>query len=103
MTMVFGIGATLVAVSSDAARGVTDRFRSMPMTGSAVVIGRASADMLNSTVALAVLIGCGLLIGWEPHNGTLATIAALGLLLWLRFAFVVFLPLSVRRYRRLSG
>lgn len=43
MTMVFGIGATLAAVSTDAARGVTDRFRSMPMAGSAVVVGRAVA------------------------------------------------------------
>src|SRR5215831_8827570 len=37
MTMVFGTGATLAAVSADAARGVTDRFRSMPMATSAVI------------------------------------------------------------------
>lgn len=88
MTMVFGIGTTLVAVSSDAARGVTDRFRSMPMAPSAVVIGRAIADMLNSTAALAVLLGCGLLIGWTPHGSLPATAAALALLLLLRFAFL---------------
>jgi ABC-2 type transport system permease protein len=88
MTMVFGIGVTLVAVSSDAARGVTDRFRSMPATSSAVVIGRATADMLNSAVALAVLVGCGLLTGWAPHSSIPAAAGALGLLLLLRFAFV---------------
>lgn len=88
MTMVFGIGATLVAISTDAARGITDRFRSMPMARSAVVVGRAIADMLNSTVALAVLVGCGLVVGWRPHNGLLDAAAALGLLLLLRFAFV---------------
>ena len=59
MTMLFGIGATLVAVSTDAARGVTDRFRSVPMSRSAVVVGRAFADMLNSTAALAVLHSSG--------------------------------------------
>lgn len=88
MTMVFGIGSTLTAVSADAARGVTDRFRSMPMTAPAVIAGRAAADMLNSAAALAVLTGCGFLVGWHPHRGAARALAALGLLLLLRFAFV---------------
>ncbi|MBV9380184.1 MAG: ABC transporter permease [Streptosporangiaceae bacterium] len=88
MTMVFGIGATLAAVSADAARGITDRFRSMPMATSAVIAGRAAADMLNSAAALAVLTGCGLMVGWHPHRGATRAVAALALLLLLRFAFV---------------
>ena len=88
MTMVFGIGATLSVVSADAARGVTDRFRSMPVTAPAVIAGRAAADMLNSTAALAVLTGCGFGVGWHPHRGAARAIAALGLILLLRFAFV---------------
>lgn len=88
MTMVFGIGATMVAVSSDAARGITDRFRSLPMAPSAVVAGRAIADMLTAVLTLAVLIGCGLLFGWHPHRSLGDTLAAVGLLLLLRFAFV---------------
>ena len=88
MTMVFGIGATLSAVSADAARGVTDRFRSMPMAASAVIAGRAVADLLSSAAALAVLTGCGFLLGWHPHRGAARAVAALGLLLLLRFAFV---------------
>ena len=69
MTMVFGIGATANAVSADAARGVTDRFRSLPMAAPAVITGRAAADMLNSAAALAVLTGCGFAAGWHPHRG----------------------------------
>src|ERR1700691_3401601 len=88
MTMVFGIGATLAVVSTDAARGVTDRFRSMPMATSAVVVGRAAADMLNSAAALAVLGRCGLLVGWRPIHGMARALGAFGLLLLLRFAFV---------------
>ena len=88
VTMVFGIGVTLAAVSADAARGVTDRFRSMPMTAHAVLAGRAAADMLNSAAALAVLTGCGFAVGWHPHRGATRAVAALGLLLLLRFAFV---------------
>ena len=88
MTMVFGIGATANAVSADAARGVTDRFRSLPMAAPAVITGRAAADMLNSAAALAVLTGCGFAAGWYPHRGAARALAALGLLLLLRFAFV---------------
>lgn len=88
MTMVFGIGATASAVSADAARGVTDRFRSLPMTSAAVIAGRAAADMLDSAAALAVLTGCGFAVGWHPHRGAAHAIAALGLLLLLRFAFL---------------
>jgi ABC-2 type transport system permease protein len=88
MTMVFGIGATLSAVSADAARGVIDRFRSLPMAAPAVIAGRAAADMLNSAAALAVLTLCGFAVGWHPHRGAARAIAALGLLLLLRFAFL---------------
>ncbi len=101
MTMVFGIGATLSAVSADAARGVTDRFRSLPMTASAVIAGRAAADMLNSAVALAVLTACGFAAGWDPHFGAARAVAALGLLLLLRFAFVwVGVYLGLRFYHQ---
>ena len=58
------------------------------MAAPAVIAGRAAADMLNSAAALAVLTGCGLATGWHPHLGAARAIAALGLLLLLRFAFV---------------
>jgi ABC-type multidrug transport system permease subunit len=86
MTMVFGLETTFTAVSTDASRGVTDRFRSMPMAGSAVVVGRCAADMLNSLLALAVMLACGLAVGWQWRNGAGAALLAVGLLLLLRFA-----------------
>jgi len=88
LTMVFGIEATMVAVTSDAAKGVTDRFRSMPMAPSAVVAGRGIADMLSSTVGLAVLIACGLAVGWRWHHGAGQALLGVGLLLLLRFALL---------------
>jgi len=88
MTMVFGLEATMIAINTDAAKGVTDRFRSMPMAPSAVVVGRCTADMLNSSVNLVVMLGCGLLVGWRAHGSVGATLAAVGLLLLLRFALL---------------
>jgi ABC-type multidrug transport system permease subunit len=88
LTMLFGLEATYTAVTTDADRGVTDRFRAMPMAGSAVVVGRATADMLNSAVTLAALAVCGLAVGWAWHEGVGAALAAFGLLLLLRFALL---------------
>ena len=88
MTMLFGVEATVLAVTTDAARGVTERFRSMPMAPSAVVVGRSLADMLNSVLGLAVMVAAGLAVGWRWHDGAARALLAVGLLLLLRFAFV---------------
>ncbi len=87
-TMFFGIEGTSITVATDAARGITDRFRSMPMHGAAVVLGRCIADMLNSMVGLAVMIAVGVVLGWRWHGTIAEALAAVGLLLWLRFALL---------------
>lgn len=87
MTMLFGLSATMIAVTTDASKGVTDRFRSMPMAPSAVLIGRAVADLLNSVLILAGLLVCGLAVGWRPSTLT-GALAAVGLLLLLRFSLL---------------
>jgi ABC-type multidrug transport system permease subunit len=99
LTMVFGLEATFTAVTTDAAKGVTDRFRSMPMAQSAIVLGRNAADMLNSVAGLAVLVLCGLLVGWQWHNGIGQAMAAFALLLLLRFGMLwlgIYLALVMR-------
>jgi ABC transporter DrrB family efflux protein len=88
MTMAFGLSGTMVAVLDDTGKGVTDRFRSLPMAQSAVFTGRVAADLVNAVLALAVLVGCGFAVGWRPHASLGETLAALGLLLLLRTALV---------------
>jgi ABC-2 type transport system permease protein len=88
LSVLFGIEATVLAITTDAAKGVTERFRSLPMAGSAVVAGRSAADMLNAALGLVALVAAGLLVGWRWHEGVGRATAALGLLLLLRFAFV---------------
>jgi ABC-2 type transport system permease protein len=98
-TMLFGLETTMLAVTTDAAKGVTDRFRSMPINASAVVLGRCIADMLNSLVGLAILVVAGLLLGWRWHAGLEAALAAIGLLLLLRFALLwvgIFMGLTAK-------
>jgi ABC-2 type transport system permease protein len=99
LTMLFGIETTIVAVTTDATKGVTDRFRSLPMSGGAVVAGRCIADMLNSMVGLAILLGTGWLVGWRWHNSFGEALAAIGLLLLLRFGLLwvgIFIGLSAK-------
>ncbi|MFF5334767.1 ABC transporter permease [Streptomyces sp. NPDC013181] len=88
LTMGFGLESTVLAVTRDLEKGVVDRFRSMPMASGAVLVGRAAADMLQSAVALVVLTGVGLAVGWRWHHGPGAALGAMGLLLLLRFAML---------------
>ncbi|RFU88385.1 ABC transporter permease [Streptomyces triticagri] len=88
LTMAFGLDATMVAVTQDLNKGVVDRFRAMPMTDGAVLVGRSAADMLQSAVSLLVLVGVGAAVGWRWHGSFGAFLGAIGLLLLLRFAML---------------
>lgn len=99
LAMMFGVEATMSAITTDSKKGITDRFRSMPISSGAVALGRSGADMITSIVELAVLVIGGLLLGWRIESGPLGVLAAIGLLLWLRFALLwvgIFLGLTLR-------
>jgi ABC-2 type transport system permease protein len=99
LTMLFGLEGTMTAMAEDAKRGITDRFRSLPISSASVALGRAIADLANSALSLAVLMIGGLLIGWRPTTGPAEIALGIVLLLWLRFALLwlgIFLGLSFR-------
>ena len=75
MTIAFGFAEVATAITTDAGRGVTDRFRSMPMSPPAVVVGRSMADMVNGVLALTLLVLCGLAVGWSWHEGLAGALA----------------------------
>lgn len=86
MTMLYGLGATATGVAVDVSRGVVDRFRSIDMARSALLVGRSGADLLRALLEMATLVVCGLLVGWRWREGVLDALAAVGLILLLRFA-----------------
>lgn len=99
LAMMFGLEGTMSAIANDSKKGVTNRFRSLPISSLAVPLGRAGADLINSAVELAVLMTGGLLIGWRAGGSWVETLLAVGLLLWLRFALLwlgIFLGLTLR-------
>jgi ABC-type multidrug transport system permease subunit len=87
------------AITTDTKKGITDRFRSLPMSGVAVPLGRATADLANSSLQLAVLMLGGLVVGWRVEGTAGGAVLAVVLLLWLRLAMLwigIYLGLTFR-------
>ncbi len=99
MTMAFGFMNTAFEVTQNKEKGFMDRFRSMPMSSSAVVTGRGVADVIHASIDLLVIVALALVIGWRPEGSPAETLFALGLLLWLRLALIfvgIYLGLLIR-------
>jgi ABC transporter DrrB family efflux protein len=82
----FGATQTGVGLALDVGRGITDRFRSLPITRSAVVAGRALADTARNALVATVVITVGLLTGFRPDSNPAALIAAVGIALAFGYA-----------------
>ncbi|MCK0090845.1 ABC transporter permease [Rhodococcus sp. HNM0563] len=89
MTMALGFMDTAYAVTHNKEKGFMDRFRSMPMSPSAPVTGRAVSDVIRAALDLVIIAGVALLIGWRSGGSLGATLLAFVLLLWLRLALIL--------------
>ena len=85
-TIVFASATTAIGMTADVAQGIMDRFRSLPMSRSAVLTGRALSDIVYNAGILIVLILSGLAVGWRVHTGIPAFLGGVGLLLLFVFA-----------------
>jgi ABC-2 type transport system permease protein len=74
---------TAAAFATDAADGVVDRFRALPIARPAVLTGRALADLLRQVAILAVLTAVALAVGFRFHGGWGQSLAGLALALLL--------------------
>ena len=86
-TMASTLPTTAVGFAQDLSKGVIDRFRSLPMARSGVLLGRSLSDVAEALLGLTVLVTCGLLTGWRVHNGPASALAGFGLMLLLASAF----------------
>jgi ABC-2 type transport system permease protein len=86
-SMAFGGFVTALGLADDLKKGLIDRFRSLPMTRSAVVTGRTLADVAANVVQLVVMIAVGLAVGFSFSTGVLEVIAGIALLLFIGYAF----------------
>lgn len=82
----FGAMTTGVGLATDLTQGLVDRFRSLPMSRSAVLTGRTLGDLGRNMFTVLVMLAVGLLVGFRPHGSPLRWLGAAGLLLLVSFA-----------------
>ncbi|MBN2622006.1 MAG: ABC transporter permease [Acidimicrobiales bacterium] len=86
-TAVFGAAGTGIGLAEDMAKGLIERFRSLPMARSAVLAGRTIADSVRNVFVMLLITVVGFAVGFRIHGGVPAY--ALALLLVLLFAFAL--------------
>jgi ABC-2 type transport system permease protein len=98
-TVVFGSVYSGSAMAQDLKDGIIDRFRTLPMSPSAVLIGRTNGDLLINATSMIVMMTTGFIVGWRVRSSLLEGLAAVGLLLLFAYALswvMAFLGMSVR-------
>jgi len=86
-TVAFTLAGTASGLAEDMKKGLIDRFRSLPISQSALVIGRTLGDSLLNIVVLAVMGIAGYIVGWRPSSGALSV--AIGFLFLLFFGYAL--------------
>ena len=86
-TVAFGSFTTGVGLAEDLQKGLIDRFRSLPMSRGAVLVGRTVSDLVRNFFTGAVMFGVGLLVGFNPQGSALDILAGVAMLLLLGFVF----------------
>jgi ABC transporter DrrB family efflux protein len=87
-TMAFSAFVVAIGLNTDIDKGIVDRFRSLPISRSSVLIGRSISSLIHSSIGIVVMSLTGLAIGWRIHNGVVAGLLAYGLLLLFGFAMI---------------
>jgi len=86
MTVAFITIYTGLGINNDIKKGVFDRFRSLPIWQPAVIVGALLGDTVRYTIASAVVVLLGLILGFRPDGGTLGILMSLLLLLVFSFS-----------------
>jgi ABC-2 type transport system permease protein len=85
-TAVFGATFTGAGMAEDIQKGIIDRFRSLPMSRSAVLVGRTASDVVYNVLSIAIMGLTGLLVGWRIRGSLLDALVAFLLLLLFSYA-----------------
>ncbi len=86
-TVIFGTTVTGAGLADDIQKGIIDRFRSLPMSRSAVLVGRTTSDVLNNVLVIVIMSVTGLIIGWRIRTSVGEALAGFALLLLFAYAF----------------
>jgi ABC-2 type transport system permease protein len=85
LNLTTSVMGTAVGLSTDLHEGVIDRFRTLPMWRSAVLVGRSIADVMSATLCVTIVALTGLAIGWRAGNSFPEVIAGFALALFFSY------------------
>jgi ABC-2 type transport system permease protein len=85
-TVVFGSTFTGYSLAEDLQKGFVDRFRTLPMSPSAMLVGRTLSDVVNNIVSLVVMGLSGLIVGWRIRSSVLDALGGFLILLFFSYA-----------------
>ena len=85
-TVIFGATFTGAGIADDMQKGIIDRFRSLPMSRSSMLLGRTASDVLLNALSVTVMSLTGLVVGWRIRGSFLEAVAAFALLLLFAYA-----------------
>lgn len=85
-TIIFITVYTGVGLNTDIQKGLYDRFRSLPMWQPAPIIGALAGDLFRYSVASALIVVLGVILGFRPAAGIVGVLLAFGLVLVFAFA-----------------
>jgi ABC transporter DrrB family efflux protein len=86
-TVIFGATTTGAGLADDVQKGIIDRFRSLPMSRTAVLTGRTLSDVVNNVIVLVVMSLTGLVVGWRIRSSFFDALA--GYLVLIVFAYAI--------------
>jgi ABC transporter DrrB family efflux protein len=93
----FGAIGTAVGLYADLRSGILTRFRTLPMSRTAVLAGRTMADLARNVAMVAVMTGVGFAVGFRVHQAPAGLLAALGLVSVFAYALSwAFVALGLR-------
>lgn len=98
-TVIFGSTISGSYMAEDIRDGIIDRFRSLPMAPSAVLVARSISDFMLNIVSITVMMVTGFIVGWRFREGVLYFVLGVLLLLFFAWAFswvMIYIGLSVR-------
>jgi ABC-2 type transport system permease protein len=85
-TVVFGALTTGVGLADDLQKGLVERFRSLPMARSAVLVGRTLADLVRNIFVVLLMAAMGFLVGWHVGTNVIALVAGLSLVVLFAYS-----------------
>jgi len=87
-TLVFGMMGPATSIATDLQEGVIDRFRSLPASNGSYMLGHALAELAGMCLAIVILLGAGLLVGWRIHTDALHAGVAIALMVCFAMAMI---------------